>query len=113
MLPREKRVRNERDFKRIYQKGSFFSVGSFTLNFLPNRMSFSRLGIVVSKKAESKATDRNQTKRRFREASRKLYDILPPGYDVIVTIKKTAKGRKFTELEKEVSEAFKKIKAEK
>lgn len=109
MLPREKRVRNERDFKRIYQKGSFFSVGSFSVNYLPNRMSLSRLGIVVSKKTEPKATDRNRAKRRFREAARRLYDVLPAGYDVIVTVKKSGRGKNFTEIEKEISEAFKKI----
>lgn len=109
MLPKEKRVRNESDFKRIYTRGSFFSVGSFSINFMPNRMSFPRLGIVVSKKTESKATNRNKVKRRFREASRKLYDVLPPGYDVIVTVKKSGTNKNFSEIEKEIKEAFKKV----
>lgn len=109
MLPSEKRIRNEREFKRVYTRGSFFSVGTFSLNYLPNRMSFSRLGIVVSKKAEPKATDRNKTKRQLREASRKLYDVLPSGYDVIVTVKKSIMRKSFADLEKEIKEAFKKV----
>lgn len=109
MLPKEKRVRNERDFKRIYQKGSFFSAKSLSVNFMPNRMSFPRLGIVVSKKTEPKAVNRNKTKRRFREASRKLYDVLPSGYDVIVTVKKPGVAQNFSEIEKEMKEVFKKV----
>lgn len=109
MLPREKRIRDTRDFKRIYQKGSFFGSGLFSVNVLRGRSENTRLGIVVSKKVEPKATKRNLLKRRFRSAAVKLYDELPAGYDVVVNIKPKAGKADFAEIEKELSAAFGKV----
>jgi ribonuclease P protein component len=110
VLPKEKRIRSSRDFKRVYSRGSFFSVGTAAINFLPNRMSISRLGIVVSKKVEQKAVLRNKLKRQFREAASKLYGTLPAGYDVVVTVKADPRKIQFSEIEKKVEEAFGKLK---
>lgn len=106
MLPREKRLTDTRDFKRVYQKGSFFKARLANANFLPNRMSVARLGIVVGKKISLKATVRNKVKRRFREVSKKLYDLLPAGYDVILTVKSGAEKAEFAEIEKELKEVL-------
>lgn len=110
MLSSEKRLRDTRDFKRVYQKGSFFGSSLFSLNFLPNRRPVSRLGMVISKKVEPKAVKRNRLKRQFREAAAKLYAKLPAGYDVVVNIKPKAAGASFSEIEKEVEQAFARIK---
>lgn len=109
MLPREKRITSTRDYKRVYQKGSFFSARLANINLLPNRSTLSRLGIVVTKKVAPKATDRNLVKRRFREVSRSLYDLLPAGYDIVVTIKPGASRVPFTEMERELKEVFAKV----
>ena len=109
MLAKEKRLRDTRDFKRVYTKGSFFGSGLFSMNSLKNRSDFSRLGIVVSKKTEPKATQRNLLKRRFRSVAAKLYDSLPKGYDIVVSIKPKAKNSEFSQIEKEIAEAFKKV----
>lgn len=110
MLPKEKRLANTNDYKRVYQKGSFFSSRLLVINYLANKTSASRLGIVVTKKVAPKAVDRNKVKRKFREASRSLYDVLPAGYDVVVNIKKSATSAPFTEIKKEISEAFEGLK---
>jgi ribonuclease P protein component len=109
MLPREKRITNTRDYQRVYQKGSFFSARLANINILPNRSDMARLGIVVTKKVAAKATERNLIKRRFREVSRTLYDQLPAGYDIVVTIKGGAEKAEFTEIEKELKEVFAKV----
>lgn len=109
MLPKEKRIRNSREFKRVYQRGSFFGSDLLSINFLANRLSFSRLGIVINRKIEPKATKRNKIKRRFREVSRKLYERLPAGYDVIITIKKPASSAEFSKIEQAVEGVFEKL----
>jgi len=109
MFPKERRIRNSKEFKRIYQRGSFFGGDLLSINFLANRLSFSRLGIVVNRKIEPKATKRNKIKRRFREAARKLYEGLPAGYDIIITIKKPAIDAEFSKIEHEVKEVFEKL----
>lgn len=109
MLPREKRLSKEKDFKRVYQKGSFFSLGEFSINFLPNKTHVSRLGFVISKKVAAKATARNKIKRKFQAAAHSLYANLPSGYDVVVTVKHGAEKLEFSEIEKGVKKAFERI----
>lgn len=113
MLPKERRIRNSRDYKRVYQRGSFFADGFFSINFLPNRLSFSRLGIVVNRKIDLRATVRNKIKRRFREASKNIYNLLPKGYDIVITIKKPAKEIDFIQIETSLKDALKKIQPKK
>jgi ribonuclease P protein component len=110
MLPREKRLTNPRDFKRVYQKGSFFSAGIFNAKYLPNKLTYSRIGIVVSKKISGKATDRNQVKRLFREAFRALYNEVPQGLDIVVNINPNAKGLDLEKITAKTKESLTKIK---
>lgn len=109
MLPKEQRLINERDFKRVYRKGSFFSVGLFSVNFDKNRTSFTRVGIVISKKVAGKAVVRNKVKRKFREAVQKNFGKLPKGVDVIINIKGSALEAEFLKIETEVAKAFERI----
>jgi ribonuclease P protein component len=109
MLSREKRIRDTRDFKRIYQKGSFLGSDLFTINILPNRTENSRLGFVISKKVEPKAVKRNLLKRRFRAVSSNLYGQLPSGYDVVVNIKPKAAVAEISAIEAELKSAFGKV----
>jgi ribonuclease P protein component len=109
MLPREKRLTNTRDYKRVYQKGSFFSAQLCNINYIANKTSTSRLGVVVNKKVSLKSTVRNKIKRRFREVSREFYDLLPPGFDVVVTLKPGAEKAEFKEIEKEIKAVFEKV----
>jgi ribonuclease P protein component len=109
MLPKEKRLRDTRDFKRVYQKGSFFGSQIFTMSALPNKRAISRVGVVISKKVEPKAVKRNLLKRRFREAIGALYEKLPAGYDVVVSIKPKSKEADFKVIMAEVADIFGKV----
>lgn len=109
MLPKNQRLTSEQDFKRVYQKGSFFSVGPFAINYLQNRMPFSRVGIVVTKKFSKKATERNLTKRRFREVAHEIYAKIPVGFDVIIVIRDGAKKLEFKEIQSQLSASVPRI----
>ena len=109
MLTREKRILSARDFKRIYQKGSFLGSDLFTINVLANRTQNTRLGFVISKKVEASAVKRNLLKRQFRAITSNLYELLPSGYDVVVNIKPKAAVVEFSEIEKELRVAFGKV----
>lgn len=109
MLPREKRLRAERDIRRVYQKGSFFSLRPFNINYVPNRLGFTRLAFVINKKVAKKAVDRNKVKRLFREAFRQLYATLPSGYDVVVGIKREALKIKLEEIATEAKKVAERI----
>jgi ribonuclease P protein component len=110
MLPREKRLANPRDFKRVYQKGSFFSAGIFNAKYLPNKLDFTRIGIVVSKKISKKATERNKIKRLFREAFRALHQEVPTGLDIVVNVNPNAQGLDLIKITAKTKESLGKIK---
>lgn len=106
MLSKEKRIKNTSDFNKVYQKGAFFYHYFFNLNFLRNRSDFSRFGFVVGKKATKKAVLRNSIKRKFREATRLLYDKVPKGYDIVINIKKEALELSQEKIKIELEKAF-------
>lgn len=66
MLPKENRLNNERDFKRVYQKGQKFSGSFFYGKSLANRAGNPRFGIVISAKISKSAVVRNKIKRQIR-----------------------------------------------
>ncbi|MDD3480906.1 MAG: ribonuclease P protein component [Patescibacteria group bacterium] len=103
MLPKEKRLRDTKDFKRVYVRGSFFSGKYLTINYLINKTHLTRVGVVAGKKVSAKAVERNKVKRRAREAVHALYEKLPAGYDIIVNIKKEAKSASVADLGKDLA----------
>ena len=100
MLKKEFRIVSNKDFQRIYQKGKFFTNKDFVVKFLPNRFSFPRVGIVVSKKKVKKAVERNKLKRQLREVIRSEFSNLKEGFDIVVILRNNIYGFKFEELRK-------------
>lgn len=90
MLKKELRIKKERDFNKIYRKGAFLGGDFFNINYIDTRGSETRLAVVISKKIAKKAVERNQVKRKVREALRILYPSLVQGYDIVVGVKKEA-----------------------
>lgn len=109
MLSKEKRLRSERDFKRVYQRGSFFSLPLFNINYARNQLGFSRIAFVINKKVSKKAVARNEIRRRYREAFRQLYETIPSGYDVVVNIKQESLGSRLDKITTEAQKAIGKI----
>lgn len=63
------------------KKGPFFAVKGIS-----NGLSYSRFGVVVGKKVDKRATERNKIKRMFYEAIRERKLALIPGQDVMIVI---------------------------
>ena len=64
----------------------------------PNDREWSRLGLTVSRKAGN-AVRRNRWKRRLREVFRRNKPALPIGYDFVVIVRSSTKGREHPDLE--------------
>lgn len=79
---------NERDFKRVYQKGQKFSGSFFYGKFLNNRLPAPRFGIVVSLKVSKSAVLRNKIKRQIRAAILEFLkeNKILPGRDIIINV---------------------------
>lgn len=112
MLPEEERLRRASLFKRAYATRKFVALPAVTLYVLPRqersqaRMPFA--GFVVSKKVHSRATERNRSKRRVREAYRRVKlekESLKQWYAVVWLINEKAAKASWDELVKTISDA--------
>lgn len=88
----QERIRRTQEFGYIYRNGIRFRGRYFTLVYLENRLPFSRLGVVASRKV-GKAVKRNRAKRRMRDLFRRNKACLPFAVDaVIITGPETAEA---------------------
>ena len=70
------------EFRRIYQKGASAAGGSMVVYCRKNRLGRSRLGLTASVKIGN-AVVRNRARRRLREVYRLSLPRLKPGYDLL------------------------------
>ena len=97
------RLKNNNDFKRVYEQGKKIVSSSFVLYLdRDSKRQYRRLGIIASKKNVGNAVKRNRCKRLVRELFRRNKDKFPPGSDVIVVIKRDMVGKQYAELEEEL-----------
>lgn len=82
LRPRQ-RLRNPSDFRRVYDTRKPWHGPAVVIFFRPNGMSFSRMGVSVSRKHGS-ATKRNRLKRVLREAFRLGQTEMPEGFDFVL-----------------------------
>jgi ribonuclease P protein component len=84
-----RRLRDPRDFERVYAARQAVHTASLVLFSCPNGLSFARLGVSVSKK-HGKAVKRNRIKRVLRAAFRLSSHLLPQGNDYVLVPKRGA-----------------------
>jgi len=108
MLKKELRIKKERDFKKVYNKGAFIGGSIFNINYLITRGEITRVAVAISKKVAKKAVDRNSLKRKVREGVRLLYPNIKNGVEIIINIKAEAKGKKMDTLKEELEKQLSK-----
>lgn len=108
MLPKDNRLRQEKDFKKTFLSSHTTRTDSLVLKLRQNGRAFSRFGIVISLSVARKATIRNRLRRQLSEIIRHKLKDIKPGFDVVLIIRPALIKKSFGEIEKELDTLFKK-----
>ena len=82
MLKHKNRLKQKKDFEKVFKRGSNFRSKFLVLRTAKNKNKEVRFGIVVSHKVSKLAVDRNRIKRIIREAVKPYIDNMK-GLDVV------------------------------
>jgi ribonuclease P protein component len=97
-VKRRYRVREDRRFREIRQRGRSYSNDLLVLCALPNELPFCRFGFSVNSRV-GKAVARNRIKRRLREIMRLRMASIRPGWDIILIARKPIRSAEYLQLE--------------
>ena len=110
MLPEINRLKNKKDFEKVFKEGEGFKEDFLILKLLSNNLKGSRFGIIVSKKISKKATLRNKIKRQVRELIRLRLPKIKKGKDLILIAIPGLEKEDFWEIEETIKKLFKRAK---
>ncbi len=110
MIEAKYRLSDNRQIKKVLQKGAARSGSFFRLKALKNNRlpSSSRISVVVSKKVSSKATDRNRIKRRTRAAFADEINKIA-GYDLVCFPNRSVLKGSFESIREDAKECLKRL----
>ena len=106
-LPRSSRIRQNRDYRRIYRQGKRFSNRAGLLYLVKSRRSDVRIGFVATKKI-GHAFARNRAKRLMKEVYRLHRAELSPNYEAIMLAGSFLTTATYKEAEKAVMALWRK-----
>lgn len=109
MLPKENRLKNREDFKKVYAKGVFVSAENISLKFARNNLRFARIGFSIESKYLKTAVKRNNLRRILREIFRNNVGKIKPGFDIVVFYKKKEAKIDFPIISAEVEKILRKV----
>ena len=98
-------LRKQRDFDRVYKKGSSRGSRYVVILYRKNGLGYTRTAFVASRKVGNAVT-RNRARRLMREAYRSVEAGVSKGYDIIFVARNTIDGCKEAEVEKVMRSAL-------
>jgi ribonuclease P protein component len=102
MLPKENRLKKEREFEAVFKDGRTFKGNCVFLKYLINGTDKTKVGFVVSKKISKLATKRNKIKRRMREIVRLEKGKIKEGLSIIFIALPAINNAGYEEMEKDI-----------
>ena len=98
------------DFTTVFEKNKAYSSSHFILKALEvNSWDNFGVSVVVSKKVENSAVNRNKTKRRVYYALKVLSDKFKKPFKGVFVLKKSVLKMNFKDLEKELQDLVEKV----
>jgi len=107
LLKKERRLKNDHEFRFVYLHGEKSVSRYFVLHFFDRKDGQpTRFGITAGKKIGN-AVLRNKLKRVVRELCRANQELLCEGYDLVIVVRKRAAEAKFNDLQKDFDNLMK------
>lgn len=91
------RIKENRDFRRLYSRGKSFVSPCVVLYCAPNRNKITRIGVACSKKVGC-AVKRNRAKRVLRAAFSQVEPMIKEGYDILLVARSSTPHKKSTQV---------------
>lgn len=89
-MNKEQRLRSNREFRNVYDKGKSFANKYIVMFFIKNDLEFNRVGFAITKKLGNSVV-RSTFKRRMKESYRLNQHKFNQGYDIIFLSRPSAK----------------------
>ncbi|MFZ3054594.1 MAG: ribonuclease P protein component [Minisyncoccales bacterium] len=102
MLPKENRLKKEKEFEAVFKGGRTVKGNSIFLKYLANGTDKTKVGFVVSKKVSKLAVKRNKTKRRMREIVRLRKKEIKEGLSIIFIALPSINNAGYEEIKKDI-----------
>jgi len=103
-LPKELRLKKDKDFDKVKQQGQVCHFPLFTVSILKGQSGGPKFGFVVSKKIDKKAVVRNKIRRWLSEAIRVLLPQLRQDVYTVFFVRKKIKDSNFKEIKNEIKQ---------
>ncbi len=94
----KQRLKSNRDFRNVYDKGKSFANRYLVIFFVKNNLDNNRVGVSVTKKLGNSVV-RNKIRRRIKESYRLNCDKVRQGYDIVFLSRVNAKNTNYKEIE--------------
>lgn len=101
------RVKDSREFQKVYKTGTLIRGETLNLYYLPNNLDHIRIGISVPTKSGN-AVIRNKIKRQIRALVAKLVNLDQP-IDIILLVRKAYSVDQIQKVEEDFINLFKKV----
>ena len=107
-FPGSVRLKKRGEFLKVQQTGKKLHTRNLLIVMNKNDLGRNRLGVVVSRKVDKRATVRNKIKRRLREIFRLNLKHFSKHFDIVIIARKNAAECKYHEMERQILGALKK-----
>jgi ribonuclease P protein component len=104
-FPKSARLLRTADYRKVYAEGKRRNLDWMVAFYRATGRDSSRVGFTLPK-AFGPAVDRNRMKRRLREAVRKNWKDLSPGWDIVLHPRRTALTMEFPRIEEAMRKLF-------
>lgn len=102
MLPKENRLKKEKEFEAVFKGGRTLRGKGVFLRYLINGTDKTRIGFIVSKKISKLAVERNKAKRRMRDIVRLKKDSLKEGLSIVIVSLPSIKKMAYKEIKEDL-----------